>query len=116
LIKTDPGARIAVAESGGWDCHTAQGNSKGPLADKLREFSRAIAAFWADMGDLVANTVIVTISEFGRTVGENARGGTDHGHGNVMFVLGGPVKGGKVYGGWPGLEQWHDGKHLKGGH
>ena len=71
----------------------------------LREFSQSLAAFWTDLGDLAEDTVMVTMSEFGRTVRENGNRGTDHGHANVMFVMGGPVKGGKVYGRWPGLDQ-----------
>ena len=63
------------------------------------------AAFWTDLGDLAEDTVVVTMSEFGRTARENGNRGTDHGHANVMFVMGGPVKGGKVYGRWPGLDQ-----------
>jgi uncharacterized protein (DUF1501 family) len=70
----------------------------------LRDFSQSIAAFWTDLGDLGEDTVVVTMSEFGRTARENGNRGTDHGHANVMFVLGGPVKGGRVYGRWPGLE------------
>ena len=71
----------------------------------LREFSQSLAAFWIDLGDLAEETVVVTMSEFGRTARENGNRGTDHGHANVMFVMGGPVKGGKVYGRWPGLDQ-----------
>jgi uncharacterized protein (DUF1501 family) len=71
----------------------------------LREFSQSIAAFWTDLGDLGEDTVLVSMSEFGRTARQNGTGGTDHGHANVMFVVGGPVRGGKVYGRWPGLEQ-----------
>jgi len=73
-----------------------------------------LAAFWIDLGDLAEDTVVVTMSEFGRTARENGNRGTDHGHANVMFVLGGPVKGGKVYGRWPGLDasQLHEGRDL----
>jgi uncharacterized protein (DUF1501 family) len=71
----------------------------------LGDFSQSIAAFWNDLGDLAEDTVVVTMSEFGRTAHENGNRGTDHGHANVMFVLGGPVKGGRVYGRWPGLDQ-----------
>ncbi len=80
----------------------------------LRDFSQSIAAFWTDLGDLAGETVVVTMSEFGRTARENGNRGTDHGHANVMFVLGGPVKGGKVYGQWPGLapEQLYEGRDL----
>ena len=74
-------------------------------ANLTREFSQAIAAFWTDIDELGNDTVLVSMSEFGRTARENGTRGTDHGHANVMFVLGGPVKGGRVYGRWPGLEQ-----------
>ena len=87
-------------------------HTQGQLANLTREFSQSIAAFWTDLGDL-ARHVIVTMSEFGRTARENGNRGTDHGHANVMFVLGGPVKGGKVYGRWPGLERHlYEGRDL----
>jgi uncharacterized protein (DUF1501 family) len=104
LIKANLGLEVAFAELGGWDTHVQQGNAVGQLANRLDDFSRSIAAFATDMGDRMADVVLVTMSEFGRAVRENGNRGTDHGHGNVMFVLGGPVKGGKVYGRWPGLE------------
>src|SRR6202011_6414028 len=85
---------------------------QGQLANLLREFSQSIAAFWNDLGDLADSTVLVSMSEFGRTARQNGTGGTDHGHANVMFVLGGQVKGGKVYGKWPGLanDQLNEGR------
>jgi uncharacterized protein (DUF1501 family) len=84
------------------------------LANRLREFSDSIAAFWQDMGDGAEQITLVTMSEFGRTARQNGTGGTDHGHGSVMFVLGGHVKGGRVYGKWPGLanEQLNEGRDL----
>ncbi|HEY6274446.1 MAG TPA: DUF1501 domain-containing protein [Terriglobales bacterium] len=105
LIKANLGVEVAFADIGGWDHHVNEGSVQGQIANLTREFSQAIAALWTDLGDLGENTVIVTMSEFGRTARENGNRGTDHGHANVMFVLGGPVKGGKVYGRWPGLEQ-----------
>lgn len=105
LIKADLGVQVAFADIGGWDHHVNEGSTQGQIANVLRDFSQSIAAFWTDLGDLGEDTVVVTMSEFGRTVRENGNRGTDHGHANVMFVLGGPVKGGKVYGRWPGLEQ-----------
>ena len=86
----------------------------GQLSNRLRDFSSAIAAFWRNMGDEAANTTVVSMSEFGRTARENGTGGTDHGHANAMFVLGTGVKGGKVYGKWPGLdhEQLSEGRDL----
>ena len=107
LIKANLGVEVAFADIGGWDHHVNEGSVQGQIANLTREFSQSIAAFWTDLGDLAADTVIVTMSEFGRTVRENGNRGTDHGHANVMFVLGGPVKGGKVYGPWPGLQTEH---------
>jgi uncharacterized protein (DUF1501 family) len=105
LIKADLGVEVAFADIGGWDHHVNEGSVQGQLANVLRDFSQSIAAFWTDLGDLGEDTVLVTMSEFGRTARENGNRGTDHGHANVMFVLGGPVRGGRVYGQWPGLEQ-----------
>lgn len=105
LIKANLGVQIAFADIGGWDHHVNEGAVQGQLANVLNEFSQSLAAFWTDLGDLGEDTVVVTMSEFGRTARENGNRGTDHGHANVMFVLGGPVKGGKVYGRWPGLDQ-----------
>ncbi len=105
LIKANLGVQVAFADIGGWDHHVNEGSTDGQLANVLRDFSQSLAAFWTDLGDLGEDTVVVTMSEFGRTARENGNRGTDHGHANVMFVLGGPVKGGKVYGRWPGLEQ-----------
>ncbi len=97
--------QVAFADIGGWDHHVNEGSTQGQIANALHEFSQSIAAFWTDLGDLAEDTVVLTMSEFGRTARENGNRGTDHGHANVMFVLGGPVKGGKVYGRWPGLNQ-----------
>ncbi len=105
LVKANLGVQVAFADIGGWDHHVNEGATEGQLANVLRDFSQSISAFWTDLGDLGEDTVIVTMSEFGRTARENGNRGTDHGHANVMFVLGGPVKGGKVYGHWPGLDQ-----------
>jgi uncharacterized protein (DUF1501 family) len=103
LIKSDLGLEVAFAELSGWDTHVQQGNSTGQLANRLDDFARALAAFNTDMGDRMADVVVVTMSEFGRAVSENGNRGTDHGHGNAMMIFGGPIKGGKVYGKWPGL-------------
>ncbi|HWX56273.1 MAG TPA: DUF1501 domain-containing protein [Verrucomicrobiae bacterium] len=107
LIKANLGVEVAFADIGGWDHHVNEGSVQGQIANITRDFSQSIAAFWTDLGDLAGETVIVTMSEFGRTARENGNRGTDHGHANVMFVLGGPVKGGKIYGRWPGLQQEH---------
>jgi uncharacterized protein (DUF1501 family) len=114
LLKANLGVEAAFADIGGWDTHQNQGNVEGQLAGRLREFSTGLAAFWTDMGDQAGDIVLVTMSEFGRTCRQNGTGGTDHGHANVMFALGGPVRGGKVYGRWPGLapEQLHEGRDL----
>jgi len=101
LIKADAGVEAAFAEMGGWDHH---GQEPGQLANQLRQFGAALAAFAQDMGDRMEDVVVVTMSEFGRTAQENGNQGTDHGHGSLMFALGGPIAGGKVYGNWPGLE------------
>jgi uncharacterized protein (DUF1501 family) len=114
LLKANLGVEAAFSDVGGWDTHQNQGGSEGQLAGRLRDFSDTIAAFWKDMGDEAENVTLVTMSEFGRTARQNGTGGTDHGHANVMFVLGGQVKGGKVYGKWPGLanEQLNEGRDL----
>ena len=101
LIKADIGVEVAFADIGGWDHH---GNENPQLSNLLREFGGSLAAFSRDMGDRMEDIVVVTMSEFGRTFAENSNGGTDHGHGGVMMVLGGPVQGGSIFGRWPGLE------------
>jgi uncharacterized protein (DUF1501 family) len=114
LIKANLGVQIAFTDIGGWDHHVNEGATEGQLANVLRDFSQSIAAFWTDLGPLADDTVIVTMSEFGRTARENGNRGTDHGHANVMFVLGGPVHGRHVYGRWPGLDpaQLNEGRDL----
>ena len=97
------GPRVGALAFDGWDTHANQGNEKGQLALRLGEFSQSLAALYRDLGDRMADVVLMTMSEFGRTVRENGNRGTDHGHGNAMLVLGGNVKGGRVYGKWPGL-------------
>ncbi|HUC10011.1 MAG TPA: DUF1501 domain-containing protein [Stellaceae bacterium] len=104
LLGHDPRIRLAVASLGGWDTHVNQGNHKGFLANHLRPLGAGLATLAKDLGSSVwGETVVVVISEFGRTVHENGDGGTDHGHGNVIWILGGGVSGGKIYGDWPGL-------------
>jgi len=115
LVKADVGLEVAFAEAGGWDTHVNQGAAVGQLAGRLDDFSRGIAALVRDLGDRMADIVVLTMSEFGRAVAENGNRGTDHGHGNAMFIIGGQnVRGGKVYGRWPGLarEQRYDGRDL----
>jgi len=114
LLKANLGVEAAFTDIGGWDTHQNQGSSDGQLANRLRDFSDSIAAFWRDMGHGAESITLVTMSEFGRTAQQNGTGGTDHGHANAMFVLGGKVKGGKVYGKWPGLadHQLKEGRDL----
>ncbi len=108
LIKADVGVEMAFADVGGWDHHVNEVGaraSQGQLASRLAEFGQTLAAFWTDLADRRGDVAVVTMSEFGRTARENGDRGTDHGHANCMFVMGGGVRGGKVYGKWPGLEQ-----------
>jgi uncharacterized protein (DUF1501 family) len=105
LIKANLGVQVAFADILGWDHHVNEGNTQGQLANVLTDFSQSLATFWTDLGDLGEDTIVITMSEFGRTARENGTHGTDHGHANAMFVLGGAVRGGKVYGRWPGLDQ-----------
>jgi uncharacterized protein (DUF1501 family) len=111
LIKADVGLEVAFADLNGWDHHV---NEPAQLTNILREFGGSLAAFAQDLGPRLEDVVVVTMSEFGRTARENGNRGTDHGHANVMFALGGAVKGGKVYGDWPGLapEQLHEDRDL----
>jgi uncharacterized protein (DUF1501 family) len=114
LVKANLGVQVAFTDIGGWDHHVNEGASEGQLGNLLKEFSGSLAAFWQDLGALAEDTVVVTMSEFGRTARENGTRGTDHGHANVMFVMGGAVRGGKVYGRWPGLanEQLYEQRDL----
>jgi uncharacterized protein (DUF1501 family) len=114
LIKADVGLEVAFADAGGWDTHVNQGGATGQLAARLGDFSSSIAALVADLGDRMDDVVILTMSEFGRTVRQNGTGGTDHGHATALFAIGGGVQGGRVHGRWPGLarEQLHEGRDL----
>jgi uncharacterized protein (DUF1501 family) len=103
LIKADIGLEVAFAESDGWDHHVNEGASTGQIATRLDDFARGLSALVTDLGDRMEDVVILTMSEFGRAVAENGNRGTDHGHGNAMMAIGGAVRGGKVYGKWPGL-------------
>jgi uncharacterized protein (DUF1501 family) len=105
LTKANVGLEVAFADLGGWDTHVNQGAAEGQLANRLDDFGRAVAALVADLGDRMADTVVLTMSEFGRAVHENGNRGTDHGHANAMMIIGGGVRGGHVYGQWPGLAQ-----------
>jgi uncharacterized protein (DUF1501 family) len=114
LIRADVGLEIAFADMQGWDTHVGQGAEQGQLAARLREFGGALTAFAQDLGDRMSDVVVLTMSEFGRTVRENGNRGTDHGHATAMLLLGGGVRGGRVYGRWPGLgpDQLFEGRDL----
>ena len=103
LLRQDPGIQLVFLDLGGWDTHVNQGSTQGQLANHLKQLGDGLASLTAGLGPALDETVILVMSEFGRTVHENGNGGTDHGHGNAMWVLGGPVKGGEIYGDWPGL-------------
>jgi uncharacterized protein (DUF1501 family) len=115
LIKADVGLEVAFVDIGGWDTHAGQGNERGQLAFRLADFARGLAAFARDLGDRMEDVVVLSMSEFGRTVRENGNRGTDHGRATAMLVMGGPVRGGRVYGRWPGLapEQLFEGRDLE---
>lgn len=114
LAKADVGLEIAFAESGNWDHHVNEGAVDGQVGARLQDLAQGIAALAADLGARMADTVILTMSEFGRAVAENGNRGTDHGHGNAMMLIGGPVQGGRIYGKWPGLapDQRFQGRDL----
>ncbi|HZI84864.1 MAG TPA: DUF1501 domain-containing protein, partial [Casimicrobiaceae bacterium] len=114
LIRADVGLEIAFTDAEGWDTHVAQGAEQGQLANRLRDFGASLAAFAQDLGDRLGDVVVLTMSEFGRTVAENGNRGTDHGHATAMLLVGGGVRGGRVYGRWPGLarEQLYEGRDL----
>jgi uncharacterized protein (DUF1501 family) len=115
LIKAGVGLEVAFTDVGGWDTHRAEGGARGQLSNLLGQFSQGIYALVTDLGSArMQDVVVLTMSEFGRTVRQNGTGGTDHGHANAMFVVGGSVRGGRVYGQWPGLkeEQLFEGRDL----
>lgn len=114
LIKADVGLEVAFTDLDGWDTHVNEGNSRGQLGNLLQQFSAGIVALYQDLGQRMDDVIILTMSEFGRTVRENGNRGTDHGHANAMFVIGNGVRGGKVYGRWPGLksDQLYEGRDL----
>lgn len=114
MIKADIGLEVLFLDCGGWDHHVNEGAAQGQLSNLLRDLGQSLAAFHQDLGDRMQNVVVVTMSEFGRTAKENGNRGTDHGHANCMFVMGGDVKGGHIYGKWPGLGegQLYEGRDL----
>jgi uncharacterized protein (DUF1501 family) len=104
VARAGVGLEVACVAMGGWDTHEGMGGAAGGyMHDQVARLGNALAAFAADLGPLMASTTIVTMSEFGRRVAQNGSHGVDHGHGNAMLVLGGGIRGGKVYGRWPGL-------------
>jgi len=114
LLRREPSMRAAFFSVGGWDTHVNQGGARGPLANRLQALAAGLTALVDGLGDRFDDTVIVVMSEFGRTVLQNGTQGTDHGHGNVMWLLGGGVAGGRVHGRWPGLDtaSLHQGRDL----
>lgn len=103
LAKAELGLEIACVDIGGWDTHVQQGAGDGRMPQLMASLAAGLSAFHQDLGEKMKDVTVVTMSEFGRRLTENGGGGTDHGHGGVMFVLGGGIRGGKVYGDWPGL-------------
>jgi len=114
LLKANIGTEALFVDCGGWDNHVNEGGVQGQLSNLLKDLGQGMAAFCQDLGDRMENVVLVTMSEFGRTAKENGNRGTDHGHANCMFVMGGGVRGGHVYGRWPGLNegQLNEGRDL----
>ena len=114
VAKADIGLEVAFAESTNWDHHVNEGGTQGQIAQRLDDLANGLAALSVDLGERLSDTVVLTMSEFGRAAAENGNRGTDHGHGNAMMLIGGPVKGGKVYGKWPGLktEERFEGRDL----
>ncbi|OZH54616.1 hypothetical protein AFK68_09820 [Hydrocoleum sp. CS-953] len=105
IMVGDSRTQLGFLAVGNWDTHVNQGNSRGMLARRLKPLGEGLVTLVQELGSLYSDTTILVMSEFGRTVKENGNGGTDHGHGNVMWVLGGGVGGGQVYGQWPGLDE-----------
>jgi uncharacterized protein (DUF1501 family) len=105
LVRAEVGLEVAFAESGGWDTHVRQGAGTGTFAQRARDLAQSITAFWNDLGEHRSDVVLLTMTEFGRTVRENGSAGTDHGHASCSFVLGESVVGGRVHGPFPGLRE-----------
>jgi uncharacterized protein (DUF1501 family) len=114
MLKANIGVEVLFVDCGGWDNHVNEGGAQGQLSNLLKDLAQSLAAFHQDLGARMNEVVVVTMSEFGRTAKENGNRGTDHGHANCMFVMGGDVKGGRVYGKWPGLDdhQLNEGRDL----
>jgi uncharacterized protein (DUF1501 family) len=114
LMRQDPRVQLGFLAVSGWDTHANQGGVRGPLAGLLSPFAQGMSTLVRSLGSVYAETTIVVLSEFGRTVAQNGNAGTDHGHGNVMWLMGGPIAGGKVHGDWTGLDDGalHEGRDL----
>jgi uncharacterized protein (DUF1501 family) len=114
LIARDSTIKVAFVALGGWDTHINQGSSTGQLANRLKGLGETVSALAQGLGSAYSDTAIIVMSEFGRTAHENGNTGTDHGHGNVMWVAGGNVAGGKIYGQWPGISgnELYEGRDL----
>jgi uncharacterized protein (DUF1501 family) len=114
MMRQDPRINLAFIDLGGWDTHVRQGNAKGQLADHLRQLADGLVTLHTGLGAASQDTLVLVMSEFGRTFKENGDGGTDHGHGNVMWAMGGGIRGGKVYTQWPGIDSahLHEGRDL----
>jgi uncharacterized protein (DUF1501 family) len=114
LMRNEARIQMAFLALGGWDTHANQGAGQGQLANRLQPLGQGLARLTRELGPLMKDTLIVVMSEFGRTVRQNGNGGTDHGHGNVMWLLGDTLAGGKVHGTWPGLAegQLYEGRDL----
>jgi uncharacterized protein (DUF1501 family) len=103
LMRNDARFQLAFVALGGWDTHANQGAATGQLANRLAPLGLGLATLAQRLGPMFEDTTIVVMSEFGRTARQNGNGGTDHGHGNAMWLLGGGVAGGKVHGDWKGV-------------
>lgn len=114
LMRNSPKMQLAFVALGGWDTHAGQGAATGQLANRLAPLGRGLATLAERLGPLFEDTTVIVMSEFGRTARQNGNGGTDHGHGNVMWLMGGGVAGGKVYGDWQGVADGalHEGRDL----
>ena len=104
VIRTGQGLEVAAMDLGGWDTHANQGGITGTMPDLLQDLGDSLAAFMTDLGKALERTLIVTMSEFGRTCAENGNFGTDHGHGGIMLLMGAGVRGGRLHGKWRGLD------------
>lgn len=104
LMRNDRRVQTGFIAVGGWDTHANEGSATGQLANRLAPLGQGLAVLARQLGAAWQDTTVLVMSEFGRTVHENGNGGTDHGHGNAMWLLGGRVAGGKVHGRWPGLD------------